>query len=170
MEPVAIVSDTGPIVALAKVDHLGLLHTLFGTVLITEQVRNELLAKQSAESKRIENALAQFVQVHLLEKIQPESVAATRHLDRGEASAIQLAYSEKLPLIIDEKLGRIAAERMSIPIVGTMGVLLQAKRKGLVSSVMPVLHEIRRKGYWLSDQMLNMAAKLADETDTSHST
>lgn len=170
MGAVTIVSDTGPIVALAKVDHLNLLHTLFGTLLVTEQVRNELLAKRSTESTRIEKALTQFIEVKTLVRPLSASVAATQHLDQREASVIQLAYSEKLSLLIDEKLGRTAATQILVPIVGTMGVLIQAKRKGLISSVMPVLYEVRRKGYWLSDQMLSMAAKLANETDTSHST
>jgi uncharacterized protein len=57
------VSNTGPLIALAKVDQLDLLEQLFGQVHIPPAVQRELLARTGPEATRLDNALATFIQV-----------------------------------------------------------------------------------------------------------
>ena len=64
---------------------------------------------------------------------------------------------------IDDRLGRNAAKRLNLSITGTAGVLLQAKNLGLISAISPLLNQVRDKGYWLSDELLNLITKLAKE-------
>ena len=66
------VSDTGPLIALAKVDQLILLERLFGKVLIPPAVQRELLAKHGAESARLDDALLNFLDVVPLSMPSPE--------------------------------------------------------------------------------------------------
>jgi len=61
------VSDTGPIIGLAKANHLLLLKNLFGKVLIPPMVRKELFAKTGNEWELIDNALMDFIQICLIE-------------------------------------------------------------------------------------------------------
>jgi len=49
------------------------------------------------------------------------------------------------------------------PIIGLVGILLLAKKKGLIENVEPLLQELRANGYWLSDEVLAVARKLSEE-------
>jgi predicted nucleic acid-binding protein len=64
-------------------------------------------------------------------------------LDRGEAEAIALAVELKAAaLIIDERQGRNKAESVGLKIIGLLGILLEAKSKGLILSVRPLIDEL----------------------------
>jgi len=132
-----IVSDTSPLIALAKADHLHLLRDLY----------------QSISIPQVEN----------IPPMPPEVQIATSSLDLGEKQAIALAYHHKSTLLMDERLGREVARRLQISITGTVGIFLQAKKTGLIPLVLPLLYEIRRRGYWLSDDLLDLAANMAGE-------
>jgi predicted nucleic acid-binding protein len=158
-----VVSDTGPLIALAKVDQLALLRETFGEVLIPPTVQRELFAKRGAESGRLDTALLSFLRVVPVNAVSPEVESATLRLDLGEQHAIALAYEHGALLVIDDRLGRAAARRLGLAISGVVGVLLQAKQMGLIPNVGAPLEEIRRRGYWLSDQVLSAATRLAGE-------
>jgi predicted nucleic acid-binding protein len=66
-------------------------------------------------------------------------------------------------LLIDDRAGRQVAENLKIRKTGLVGILIFAKRKGLIESVEPLLQELRTAGYWLSDEILLVARKLAEE-------
>ncbi|MBC8254138.1 MAG: hypothetical protein H8E35_08915, partial [Ardenticatenia bacterium] len=79
-----VVSDTGPLIALAKVDRLSLFEQLFEHVFIPPAVHRELLAKSGPESARLDNALSGFIEVTQVSSLAPEVKAATLRLDPGE--------------------------------------------------------------------------------------
>lgn len=162
----SVVSNTGPLIALAKIDRLALLQQLFGEVFIPPVVHRELLGKAGAEANRLDQALAAFVHVHTapLAERELEVVAATQILDAGERDAVVLAYQMgQLSLIIDDRLGRQAARRLGLSVTGVTGVLIQAKKLGLIVSVRRELEMVRRQGYWLSDELIEVAARLVGE-------
>ncbi|HPY40897.1 MAG TPA: hypothetical protein PLM98_10275, partial [Thiolinea sp.] len=55
-------------------------------------------------------------------------------LDQGEANAIELAATSQLPLIIDERKGRMVAQQLGIRITGFAGLLIQAARSQIIDS------------------------------------
>jgi len=160
-----IVSNTGPLIALAKADKLPLLKQLFRRICIPPAVHRELLAKTGPEAARLDDALARFIEITPAPQIPPEVKAVTLRLGVGEKQAIALAYELKAPLVIDDRLGRSAARRLGLAIIGLAGVLIQAKEAGLIPAVLPLLEEIRRRGYWLSDELLDVAARFAGEAE-----
>lgn len=159
----SIVSNTGPLIALAKADQMHLLKNLFGQVHIPPAVHRELLAKSGIEAERLDQALASFIQIAEHPALAEAVRSVTLSLDRGEQEAIALAHQMKLTLLIDDRLGRQAARYLNLPITGTVGVLLHAKQEKLISLVRPVLNEIRTQGYWLSDELIAAATTLAGE-------
>ncbi len=158
-----IVSNTGPLIALAKVDRLDLVERLFGQVRVPPAVQRELLAIQSPEVTRLEQALTHLIELVPVPRLTPEVQIVTMQLGAGEQQAIALAYELKLPLLIDDHRGRSAARRLGLMVIGVAGALIQAKKAGSLSAVRPLLEEIRERGYWLSDELLDVATKLAGE-------
>ena len=85
-------------------------------------------------------------------------------LDRGEAEVIALAQELNADLvIIDERLARRHAKRLGLNLTGTLGVLLKAKRQGLLPAIKPLIDQLRHGGIWLSDALVAEALKLAEE-------
>lgn len=160
-----VVSNTGPLIALAKVDRLSLLQVLFGEVHIPPAVHRELMAKGGAESQRLDEAFGHYIRISQVPEPSPELEPMVRWLGAGEQQAIVLAHHLGALLLMDERLGRSAARRVGVQVTGVAGVLLRAKEAGLLSQVRSTLEAMRREGYWLSDDLLDTAARLAGETE-----
>jgi len=158
-----VVSDTGPLIALAKANQLHLLEQLFVQVLIPPAVHREVLAKSGPEAARLDAALDRFVTIVRVPELPPEVKVITSRLGDGEKQAIALAFVRGSPLVIDDRLGRLAARHLHLSTTGTVGILIRAKETALIPAVLPVLTEIRQQGYWLSDDLIAVAAALAGE-------
>ena len=72
-------------------------------------------------------------------------------VDAGEAESIQLALKQNSNiLIIDDRKGRKIAKSRDIRIIGTGGILIAAKRKGILDKVAPIMDDLADVGYRLS--------------------
>jgi predicted nucleic acid-binding protein len=160
---VSIVSNTGPLIALAKIDHLELIRSLYQTAFIPVTVAHEVFAKPSADAARVESAIqANIIEIQTQQQ-QGNIVSALAFLGAGERDAILLASALSLPLIVDDRAARQAARAVGVTVTGTAGVLIEAKRTRLLVSVRSALEQIRRNGYWLSDELVEAASKLSGE-------
>lgn len=160
-----IVSNTGPIIGLAKIDCLSILKDIASEVLIPPMVYRELLGKVGIETEGINNALNNFIHPMDLKPISPSIEESLAYLGEGERQAIGLALILKgdVLLLIDDRAGREVAERLNVSSTGSIGLLLLAKEKGLIEKVGPLVEEMRAQGYWLSDEVLGAAKRLAGE-------
>lgn len=159
----AIVTNTGPLIVLAKIDQLGLLQQMFTTITIPPAVQRELLAKSGIEARRLDAALTQFIEIATEPELPATVQVVIDHLDVGEQQAIALAHAKNATLVIDERLGRQAARQLGLTVTGSAGVLIEAKRRGYIPAVKPLLEAARRQGYWLSDELIAIAAKMAGD-------
>jgi len=158
-----VVADAGPLIGLAKIGRIELLHRLFGSVLIPEAVAAELHLDTPLPGARA----LQLAHKQGWLKIQAVSAVPRRLLetvDRGEAEAITLASGRHALLLIDERLGRAAAKAEGVTILGTGAVLIKAKQSGLITSVRTELHALTDCGYRLSDALQRELLRLARET------
>jgi len=161
-----LVSDTGPIIALAKIQKINLLNELaFQRLLIPPRVQKELLGKIGTESDFIEEALDSFIQVEKPDETNERINKITLNLDKGEREVILLGTSidEEALLLLDDKAGRIKARQLDLSVVGTAGLLLLFKQRNLIEKVIPLMTLLREQGYWLSDALVNQVKKLASE-------
>jgi predicted nucleic acid-binding protein len=158
----ATVSDTGPLIALAKVDLLPLLKSLFGTVQIAPAVYRELLAGKGDDVARLQLTFGDYIQIVAVPPAR-EAAASARDLGAGEQEAIALALYARALLLVDDHAARVAASAVGVPVTGTVGVVIRAKETGILPAVSPVLARMRANGYWLSDGLLAAAARMAGE-------
>ncbi|MBF2008671.1 MAG: DUF3368 domain-containing protein [Chlorogloeopsis fritschii C42_A2020_084] len=160
-----IVSDTTPISELAKVAHLDLLPQLFGKVLIPQSVFNELQVGQHPAAKFVKNL--SWLEVVTVENQQVvEELQKSFNLHLGESEAIALAEEiGASQLLIDEKAARKVAMTRKLPLIGTMGILLLAKRRGLLDSVKDVLDVLQIQGTRISDRLYVQILTLAEESE-----
>ena len=160
-----IVSDTGPIIGLAKIEKLDLLKILGKEIIIPPYVYKELFGKIGPEAANIEDALREFIRVMPINLLEAPRERGLIELDEGERQAILLARSlgEGTLLLMDDYAGRKAARDLKIGVTGLVGLLLLAKERGLVEKVTPLIERIRGTGYWLSDEVVEIARRLAGE-------
>ena len=85
-------------------------------------------------------------------------------IDDGEAASIILAVEEDAGLIIlDDKDARKIAEKLGLKVMGTAGILLLAKKKGIIEEIKPILEEMRTSGFYLSDSIIRIVLREAGE-------
>lgn len=160
-----IISNTGPIIGLAKIDSLPILKEIASEVLIPPMVHRELLGKIGIESERIDKVLNDFIRVAELNPLDSVTIEILADLDEGERQTIGLAstFSEDVLLLLDDRVGRLAAEKLNIPTTGLIGILLLAKEKGILENIRSLIDNLRKQGYWISDEVADTAKRLAEE-------
>lgn len=156
-----IICDSSPLIALSIIDKLDLLDRLFGQVYIPLSVFNEVAFEAKPEARRIELWAKGKV---ISSTNEPLRQSFTLLLDAGESEAMALYFEKNADyLLIDEKKGRKIATYNRINIVGSLGILLLSKRKGLISSVAPLLDILQQSYIRISDELYNKTLELAEE-------
>ena len=147
-----IISDTGPLLALAGVEQLAILKALFKTVLIPAAVYQECLAKTDHAAALIEQAVEQaWLKIEVVPK--PEGFPLC--LGAGEQEAMQLAASyEQALLIMDDRLARREAMQRKLDFVGTVRVLWLAQQKEVIVDAAQVIDAMAANGYHISKKLL----------------
>lgn len=159
-----IISDTSPISGLLLIDSLSLLPEIYSEIIIPHAVFQELIALEQYGYNLSPLKTAQWLNV--LSPTDTQFVAQlNKELDKGESEAIALAVelSAKL-LIIDEKQGRAVAESLGFKFTGVIGVLIDAKERGIIEKEKPLLDALRTKAkFWLSEQFYHYILAQLDE-------
>jgi hypothetical protein len=161
-----VVSNTSPLTNLAAIGEFEIFHHLYGKLHIAQGVWEELNAEGQTWPGRDEVATADWIERHQVQN-QALVTALQRDLDRGEAESIALALELEATLILlDEREGRHAAQRLGLKVVGVVGVLLEAKANATISAVRPLLDGLRQSaGFYLSEPLYQHVLTLADESD-----
>ena len=160
-----VVSDTSPINNLAAINQLHLLQQLYGTVLIPEAVYQELTDPDFPVAGAKEVQTFTWIQIRAIED-RTMLKALSSELDPGEAEAIVLALEMKAEqVLIDERRGRMIAARLNLHYTGILGVLVEAKSQGFISTVKPLLDDIINKaGFWVTEPLYKSVLRLVNET------
>jgi predicted nucleic acid-binding protein len=159
---VIVVCDTSPIVALVVCGKLDLLDRLFSEVYIPKSVYNELTVSGKPGAVEISewaDGKVKGVQNTQLDKVLPLG------LDAGESEALAL-YWEKAAdyLLIDEKRGRAIAVMNGMNAIGTLGILLLAKSKGLLPLIKPSLDLLKNSSIRISPYLYKRVLASAGES------
>lgn len=132
-----VVSNTGPLITLAKLNLLHLLKQLYGEVLLPQSVYEEAVIEGIRRGFEDAHTLQRFLSQERWEPTEirhiPDDIASS-HLDQGEQESIALALAVDGLLLIDEERGREAARQHGVKVRGTLGVLVHAYRVGLITA------------------------------------
>ncbi|MDK3157420.1 DUF3368 domain-containing protein [Kamptonema cortianum] len=162
-----VVSDTSAITNLAAIDHLNLLPLLYRQVLIPEAVYRELVDIDPPVPGSIEVQTATWLEVKLIANREiVERLQSEVRLDPGESEAIALALEIGADLLlIDERRGRVEADRLGIKITGLLGILVEAKRKNLIVAVKPLMDAlIAASEFRVSSALYNQILNIVNES------
>ncbi|VXD16227.1 conserved hypothetical protein [Planktothrix serta PCC 8927] len=163
-----IISDTSPITNLAAIGQLDLLRQLYSSITIPKAVYNEMVGVSKVVSGAVEVQTLSWIQTRAVVNIEQvtEIQEQEDNIDLGEAEAIILSLELKADLLlIDERRGRAVATRYRLNVTGLLGVLLQAKKQGLIPAIKPLIDQlIAQANFRVSPQLYAIVLQTADET------
>ena len=155
-----LIGDSSALIALAICDALDLLTALYDKVYIPQAVYLEITQEDRPESDKLRRYLREKVKnVDMTNYVYLDAYA-----DIGETEAM-LLYKQLSAdvLLVDDKKGRKVAKMNEIEVIGSLGILLKAKKRGLLNEVSIALNRLQNSIIYLNQTLINEVLELAGE-------
>lgn len=159
-----VVSDTTPLIGLASIQQFNLLAKLFGEIHIPQAVYDEAyVTERVAGGVKYEVPVVDWINVAIVKDRLAVEVLLDE-LDLGEAETIVLAREMRADwVLMDERKGRRKLDQFGVKKIGTLGILLKAKRLGLLPTIRPFVETLHQQGFSLSQLVIDEVLRQADE-------
>ena len=146
--PEKAIIDTSVLIALERINMLDILCKIYSHIILPEAVVSEfgLLSIECYSSEKVKSSMVGLLVLDL-------------NLGRGEAESIALASEIGLRLVLDDLKARKVAENLGLKITGTIGILLKAESLALIDNAYDKAKELRDKGFYISDQLLDSLSR-----------
>jgi predicted nucleic acid-binding protein len=155
-----VIADSSPFIALDRIGHLHLLPALMGKLRISPAVGQEVFGAQP---------LPIWIEVMPLRQPIASQIASAR-LGAGERETIALALELSADeVVLDDLPARRLASTLKLPVIGTFGLLLRAKQRGLIPLVHPLVEALRIHEFRISDRLVEGILVAAGESDLPNS-
>lgn len=145
------VSNSACLIALERIARSDLLSKSFDTITIPPAVQTELGRK---------------IDWLVVKSVQNKAVITSlkTQIADGESEAIALAMElGDVFIVLDDKKARRIAKQLGLKVIGTVGLLLRAKKKGLVLAIKPILDALQEADFRMSNTLYQEALRLANE-------
>ena len=158
-----IIVNSTPLLVLGNIGRLDILRNLYEQIEIPAAVYREVTEKNDAASKDL-LAASDWIKVRTVDNIADYAMYQAK-LHAGEVETMIIAQKPvKADLVIlDDMAARKTAKYLGLTVTGTMGVLVKAKQKQIIPAVKPILDEIMRNGFYISEKVVKMVLKTVDE-------
>lgn len=158
-----VVINASPFILLCKSGLVELLPQLFTEIIMPERVATEIIEGKDIATDKLYAYEADWLirySVNVAEEV------LVWNLGDGETDVLSLAFQDKenLTALIDDRAARKCAETLNIKTLGTGGILILAKERGLIKNVSPELKKLQDAGLWISDEIVEVILKQADES------
>ena len=154
-----VIANTTPLIALANINQLELLHKLYGMIMVPQAVMDEIVRDPARQRVRSSS----WIKVETIRDQSQKDIFRAR-LHAGEVEVMILAREQKADLVImNDAAAKKTAKFLGLNVTGTLGVLLKAKREGYLEKVEPIMNELLRDGFFINDIVKMYALKEAGE-------
>ena len=156
------VADASPLIVLARAEWMEILLVAGERLVVPRPVAAEVFRR--GPNDPAVRALTELAWLEVLEPGPFSPRVLAWDLDLGETAVLSWALAHPgAEAIIDDKAGRRCAESLGIPIRGTVGLILEARHRGVIAAARPVIDDVRRSGLYLSDRVVNEALRRIGE-------
>lgn len=157
-----VVSNATPLIALAWLEQLALLPRLFGAIHIPQAVQDELLYAPDAIGVDEFRSASWLLVTPVTNQLAVDLLLD--QLDVGESEAIVLAHELQASLLLmDERRGRRRAVQGGLAIVGTLGILVEARQRDFVGPLKPMLTKLQHIPFYMSQSLMTRVLKRVGE-------
>lgn len=156
------VCNSSVLISLSIIGQLDLLHKRFPDgILIPAAVWHEVVESAQGRSGAEQVAAARWIEVMSIADTDLVTMLKTS-LDTGEAEAIVLAREQNISIVLlDEKDARKAAKRLGLSVLGAVGILIWAKRAGIIANLRSQLDALQQEGGFRLSRALYLEALAA---------
>jgi predicted nucleic acid-binding protein len=154
---VIAVSNSSPLISLARAGRLDLLKQLFGVIHLADEVWHEVVVRGAGRPAAETVRAADWIEVHpALQAVEMSRLHAQHPLGAGELATVELAQAMKADLaIIDERAARDLAQARGVAVMGCVGLLEAGFRRGLVPDLRQGYLELLAQGTYINRSILN---------------
>jgi len=157
-----VVVNASPLIVLFKASLAHLLPQVFTEVLVPGAVWDEVIA--GGPNDIAAQGLATTDWAKRIDVTALDPAILVWNLGQGESEVLSVALDHSgYRAVIDDAAARRCARTFRVPTLGTGGVLVRAKRRGLIASVESSLQDLRKAGLWLSDEVVTLLIEQAGE-------
>jgi predicted nucleic acid-binding protein len=157
-----VVINTSPLIVLFKSQLSDLLPQLFTEIIVPGAVWDEIVEAGKTDAASRQLPTVSWAQRVNLTTVSP--VITAWGLDPGESEVLSFVWvNSGYRAIIDDAAARRVARTLSIPVLGTAGILLLAKQKGIIPSISDPIQALKNAGLWLSNDLVNFLKQQAGE-------
>lgn len=157
------VADSSVLISLSNIGQLNLLKEMFSQVAIPKEVYEEVVTRGGDREGAKEVKGASWLKVL---KVRDRSIVKLLRssLDPGEAEVLALGFGKKFEyILVDEREARNMAKDLGMKVLGSIGVLIWGKRKGMIEEVKPLLKEMAESNFRISDELFSRVLKEVGE-------
>lgn len=159
-----VVSNSTPLIYLAKIGRLSLLKALFGEVLVPKEVKREVVDRGKELGKKDAYCIEEAIDQGWIKVLDADPAEIPITLDRGEEEALSLAKFLKVNVVlIDDASARQAAKMIGLNPRGTLFVLLLALDRKILDfdEFLEALDQLIDQGFRLKEEVYIGAVKEA---------
>lgn len=157
------VVNASPIISLANIGHAHLLTDLSGHLIIPRAVEHEILDGSDDDPAKHWMSTTGRRCVHDIGSVVP--LVAAWDLGAGETAVLSWSYQHpEYQSVVDDLAARKFAKAFGIALCGTIGVIVIAKKVGIISAVQPLLNHLIDVDFRIDDRLYQAALRLAGET------
>jgi len=150
--PKVVISDTSCLILFQNINELQILKAVYGNIYTTPEV----LAEYGS-------ALPKWITIKKVQDKKYQQLLETQ-IDKGEASAIALAFEINSDLILlDDLKARKLAKELHLKITGTFGIISKAKKLKIIDKVKPLIEKIQKTNFRISKKIINEILRINDE-------
>ena len=147
-----VAADASTLIGLAVAGQFEVLRRIFGRVHVTGAVRDEVGARKDLPgAAELESALG----VGWVSVVPVEADSIFADLDAGEATTLTYARAAHALVLTDDRVPRSRAKASGLAVTGVGGVLLEAKRRGFVAEIRPLIARLLAGGFRLSNDFVH---------------
>ena len=158
-----VIVNTTPLIALCHVGQLDLLYQMYGGIMIPQAVYQELSEKQDSICKKQVDSSLDWIFVENIENETAKSMFKSQ-LHDGEVEVMILAKEKNADLvIIDDANAKKYAKYLDLPVTGTLGILIKAKKQGYIKELKTVIQGMIDKNIYISDKLMKLCLEQVDE-------
>jgi len=157
-----IICDSSPLISFSILNRVDLLDHIFNKVCVPEAVYKELVRAGKPYCEELQSYL-----YHKVKVVQNDVAVSVLKCDLGAGESEVIVLAKELSaqfILIDDQKARRIAELNELPVIGTLGVLLRAKRLGLVDEIRPLLEQLEQAGIRIGSKLIDMILAAAQES------
>lgn len=159
-----VIVNSTPLIVLCNIDRLYILKEVYGEIIIPQAVLDEIMVKKDSACSQILSE-RDWIKVECISSEADKRMYQAK-LHAGEVETMILAQEEPKAdlVIIDDNSAKKTAMYLGLKVTGTLGVLLKAKKQGIISEVKPIIEDMISDGFYIKEDIRKLILKQAGES------